>query len=160
MIDTVAHTTEIPAWSPPLVKEQAEIAYRKAAAAGSAAQFETVRRVTIDQRMNGVWRHLQKRRRDNRRGYAYPVYDPAVSEEGSLFKDDPTEGMSDADRRRFGTRAELIQQIGFAVIYRRMVELALAQAEPEAQGFVAQFYQQEAAELRAKAKIGRRRQMN
>ena len=151
MINT--HTIDVPTSSPLLVKEQAEVAYRKAATAGSATQFETVRRVTIDPRMNGVWRHLQKRRRDKRGGYVYRVHDPAVTEQGPLFKDDPSEGMSDADKMRFGTRAEWIQQLGFAVIYKRMVELALMQPAPGAHGFVDQFYHQEAAELRAQAKI-------
>src|SRR6185312_7800190 len=153
MTDPIAHTIEIPEWSPTLVKERAEIAYRKAAATGSAIQVQTVRRVTIDPRMKGVWQHLQKRRRDECRGYVYPVHDPALADEGDLFKDDPTEGLSDADRIRFGTRAEWMQQTGFAVIYQRMVELALMQTAPDASGFVDQFYHQEAAELRAQARI-------
>ena len=128
-VATADNTVELPSWLPPLVAEQARLAYAKADTPDAA---NLVRRVTTHEDMNGVWKELLKRRRDDHKktnDYAYPVLDPA--DDGYLPKLDLTDWRPTPAMQGFRTRSEWLQQLGLARLYNTTLNLARGCTSPQ-----------------------------
>jgi hypothetical protein len=116
-----ADVADLPTWLPPLVKEQACLAYGKAA---TPADTDIVRRITTHGDMKRVWKELLKRRRDGSYqktdDYVHPVLNTAPSD-WLLAAADPlllahTEGR---------------QQLGLARFYISVVDIAQHSTRPD-----------------------------
>lgn len=109
--DSVA---DLPAWLPPLVKEQACLAYGKAA---TPADADIVRRITTHEDMERVWKELLKRRRDGSYqktdDYVHPVLNTA-----------PSDWLLAAADPLLLAHAEGRQQLGLARFYISVVDIA------------------------------------
>jgi hypothetical protein len=131
-------TADLPIWLPPLVKERAREAY---AGARSAAELAMAKRITTDDRMQGVWGYLQKRRRDRAHqrtaGYEYPAIDLMAAK-------------TSYHPGTFSSRAEWLQQTALCVIYDRMLHLGRL-CMPGAPTPSADRYRRRATELRLEA---------
>jgi len=95
---------EFPDWLPLLVREEAEKALAQAARSSDDDELAMVRRITRDPRMRAVWKYLQGREGLTHREYKNPVRDPMPG--------------ADYHPKEFSTRAEWLQQVGLAEIYK------------------------------------------
>jgi hypothetical protein len=102
---------EFPIWLPTLVREHARKFYDQALASGSSDELDMLHRITADPSMGAVWKYLQTKRRPKRSPYDYkhPVRDPAPD--------------ADYHPEQFPSRAEWMQQIGLAEIYKHSHQL-------------------------------------
>lgn len=109
-----ADVADLPPWLPPLVAVQAPLTYADAV---SPRDADVIKYVTANERMKGVWQHLQKRRRDPKEGvayYAYPVRGREVSARCTTHF-----------AKQLGwTLTELVQQAGLAELYVRATNVA------------------------------------
>src|SRR5262249_55990545 len=102
---------DLPDWLPPLVAERARTILTAAAEAGSEpAIVSAIKRLTADPRMEGVWKYLQRKKRERSQrtqAYEYPVKDIV----------DGTWEPSRTFPAAFPTRAVYMQNLAMEVFY-------------------------------------------